>query len=200
MPIIGRNPVYIATLFLFVVLQVPVFTANNVATLLVFRGITGFVGSPALATGGASVADIYTPSELPYTIALWAISAVCGPVIGPVIGSVAAQAHNWRWPMYELILISGVALVLLTLVFPETYEPTILLRRARRLRKLTGNPHLRSASEIEQAKMRPSDVMYEAMLRPILISFDPALLYVNLYIAMLYCESYSSLRPSIARH
>merc|ERR1711939_592211 len=35
-----------------------------------------------------------------------------------------------------------------------------------------------------------SDVMYEAMLRPILISFDPALLYVNLYIAMLYSIFY----------
>jgi DHA1 family multidrug resistance protein-like MFS transporter len=49
-PQIGRNPVYILTLAVFVALQVPVALAGNLGTLFAFRFLTGFFGSPALAT------------------------------------------------------------------------------------------------------------------------------------------------------
>lgn len=49
-PQIGRNPVYIATLIVFVALQVPTALAGNFGTLLAFRFLTGLFGSPALAT------------------------------------------------------------------------------------------------------------------------------------------------------
>lgn len=55
MPSIGRNPIYIGGLFLFVLFQAPIVAAPNFATILVFRFLTGFFGSPALATGGASM-------------------------------------------------------------------------------------------------------------------------------------------------
>ena len=76
-PQIGRNPVYIGTLALFVVLQVPTALSVNFGMLLAFRFITGFVGSPVLATGGASIADLYRPSKRAYGIGIWGISAVC---------------------------------------------------------------------------------------------------------------------------
>jgi DHA1 family multidrug resistance protein-like MFS transporter len=58
MPPIGRKPVYLGTLFVFVLFSVPVVYAPNIATLMVFRFLTGFVGSPVLATAGASLADL----------------------------------------------------------------------------------------------------------------------------------------------
>jgi DHA1 family multidrug resistance protein-like MFS transporter len=75
-PQIGRNPVYISTLALFVVLQIPTALATNFGMLLAFRFITGFVGSPSLATGGASIADMYRPQKRAYGIGIWGISAV----------------------------------------------------------------------------------------------------------------------------
>ena len=47
----GRNPVYIVGLALFLIFNVPIVEAKNNATILAFRFLTGFVGSPALATG-----------------------------------------------------------------------------------------------------------------------------------------------------
>lgn len=58
-PSIGRNPVYIAGMFLYVIFQIPPLFANGMAVILVFRAAAGFVGSPALATGGASIGDLY---------------------------------------------------------------------------------------------------------------------------------------------
>jgi DHA1 family multidrug resistance protein-like MFS transporter len=68
LPSIGRNPPYIAGLFLFVIFQLPVGFAKNIGTILVFRFFAGFVGSPALATGGASLQDIWPQIKLPYVI------------------------------------------------------------------------------------------------------------------------------------
>ena len=49
----------------------------NVGSVLVFRTLTGFFGSPALANGGATIADIYAPKHRAYAIALWGLFAVC---------------------------------------------------------------------------------------------------------------------------
>jgi DHA1 family multidrug resistance protein-like MFS transporter len=65
--------------------------AENFGMLLAFRFLTGFFGSPVLATGGASLADIWRPSKRAYAMSIWGISAVCGPVLGPVVGGFATQ-------------------------------------------------------------------------------------------------------------
>ncbi|KIV85784.1 hypothetical protein PV11_01442 [Exophiala sideris] len=58
MPTIGRSGIYFWTFLFFVLLQLPTGYAVNMPMFLVFRYITGFLGSPALATGGATIADI----------------------------------------------------------------------------------------------------------------------------------------------
>lgn len=57
-PIVGRNIPYLITFGLFVILCVPTALVNNFAGLLVLRFLQGFFGSPALATGGASMQDV----------------------------------------------------------------------------------------------------------------------------------------------
>jgi DHA1 family multidrug resistance protein-like MFS transporter len=109
------------------------------------------------------------------------------PIIGPVVGRFPAQAKGWRWPIYGLIWISGFTLIFLALLLPETYEPTILLKRTARLRKLTGNPHLRSQSEIDAASTKASDRLYEALVRPFVLAAEPALLFANVYVGFV-CE------------
>lgn len=77
-PVIGRNPVYVATMFLFVILSIPTAFAHNFAGLLVLRFLTGFFGSPCLASGGASLGDIYSLMSLPYAMMAWVSAAYCG--------------------------------------------------------------------------------------------------------------------------
>ncbi|PBL01691.1 MFS general substrate transporter [Armillaria gallica] len=190
LPGIGRNPVYMVTLFLFVVFQIPVTVAKNMSTVLAFRFLTGFVGSPALATGGASMVDIYPMHQFPYVLGIWALGAVAGPITGPVIGGFAAQANGWRWPQYELLWIAGFALIFLLLLLPETYEPTILLKRAQRLRKLTGNQELRSQGEKDKEGESLGQVMQEALIRPFILAKEPVLMFANVYLGFVYAIFY----------
>lgn len=83
-PIIGRNPVYLGTLAAFIALQIPTIKASNFGMLLAFRFITGFVGSPIIATGGASIADVWRPAKQAYGISLWGVAAIMGPTLGYV--------------------------------------------------------------------------------------------------------------------
>ena len=74
-PIIGRNPPYIITFGLFVILCVPTALADNIAGLLVLRFLQGFFGSPCLATGGATFGDMYSLLELPFLMTFWVAAA-----------------------------------------------------------------------------------------------------------------------------
>jgi DHA1 family multidrug resistance protein-like MFS transporter len=123
----------------------------------------------------------------------WSFRVTFSPphsVLGPAVGGFAAQAFNWRWPLYELAWISVFTLVLLIFLLPETSADTILLKRAARLRKLTGDDRLMSQSEIEQAKLSWGDVLTESLVRPFQMLLEPEIAYLDLYVAVVYSIFY----------
>ncbi|KAI9430829.1 putative caffeine resistance protein 5 [Lactarius indigo] len=190
-PQIGRMPVYIFTLIMFVVLQVPTALATNYGMLMAFRFLTGFFGSPILATGGATIADMYAPKKRAYGMTLWGLFATCAPSLGPLVGGFAAHVEGWRWTIWEIMWLSGATLVLLFFFFPETSAANILYRRAKRLRKATGNPSIKSASEIAAATMTPRDVAVDILIRPFALNFqEPIVLVLNIYIGLIYALLY----------
>lgn len=77
--------------------------------------------------------------------------------------------------------------MLMFFVLPETSAPTILLRRARRLRALTSDERFKSQSEIDQAHMSAKDVAFNALIKPWQINvLDPAVLYTTFFAGLVY--------------
>lgn len=75
---------------------------------------------------------------------------------------------------------------------PETSASNILLRRAQRLRKLTGNHMLKSQSEIDQGSATFAEIARDALIKPIEICVkDPAVLFTNVYTSFIYSIYYS---------
>ncbi|KAI1107583.1 major facilitator superfamily transporter [Jackrogersella minutella] len=72
LPGIGRCPVYVWTVFLFVVLSVPAALATNFPGLTVLRFLQGFFGSPCLANGAATLGDISYGPRSPVFLAIFA--------------------------------------------------------------------------------------------------------------------------------
>lgn len=108
---IGRNPVYVTTLVLFVVLSIPTALADNIPGFMILRFLQGFFGSPGLANGGGSISDITAPLAMPYALYLWAFFPLAGPSVGPMIAGFSVPAKNWRWSMWEILWISSFSLV-----------------------------------------------------------------------------------------
>ena len=191
-PIVGRSPVYAVTMLFFVILSIPTALVKNFAGLLVLRFLQGFFGSPCLANGGATMQDMYSLLKLPYALTVWVSAAYCGPALGPLLSGFAVTAKGWRWSLWEILWIAGPVFVLMFLLVPETSTPNILLRRAQRLRLLTGDTRLRSQSEIDQKNIKPSKVFISAVIKPLEITIkDPAIAFVNLYTALVYGIYYS---------
>ncbi|KAF4342725.1 Caffeine resistance 5 [Fusarium beomiforme] len=163
-PQIGRNP--------------------NAACVSVHNGIHG---SPSLATGGASIGDMYRPAKRTYGLAVWGVGAICGPTLGPLVGGFAAEVKGWRWTMWELMWLSGFSLALFFFFLPETSPANILYRRSRRLRKLTGNEKLVCEAELGTQDMSMKDIAIMTLVRPFQLSLgEPIVFTLNLYIALIY--------------
>lgn len=191
-PLIGRNPVYIATMFLFVIISIPTAFAPNYPGLIVLRFLQGFFGSPCLASGGASLGDMYSLMALPFAMMSWVAAAYCGPALGPLLSGFAVPVEGWRWSLFISIWASAPVFIAMFLLLPETSSANILLRRAHRLRKLTGNKRFMSQSEIDQHNLRYRDIFWDALIKPLEITLkDPAVLFVQVYTAIIYGIYYS---------
>ncbi|CAN3370547.1 multidrug resistance protein 1 [Diutina catenulata] len=189
--IFGRTSIYIVTLFIFFILQIPTALVKNIAGLCILRFIAGFFASPALSTGGASVADLLSLPYIPVGLATWAMGAVSGPSLGPLIGSAMIVAGGWRWTFWFMAILSGAAFLILGFMLPETYSKTLLNRKAKRLRKLTGNQRIKSEGEIENAQLDFHELAVETLWRPIEITLiEPVVLSFDLYIALVYSIMY----------
>ncbi|KAK6198626.1 multidrug resistance protein 2 [Scheffersomyces amazonensis] len=194
---IGRTSVYIITLFIFFILQIPTALSTSLAGLCVLRFISGFFASPALATGGATIGDIITMPYMPVGLASWAIGGVMGPSLGPLIGAVLVVRgghdgyESWRWPFWFMAIISGTCFLVLGWTLPETYGKTLLYRKANRLRRITGNQNITSEGHIENSKLTPKELAIDLLYRPFEITIiEPVVLSVNLYIALVYSVMY----------
>ena len=191
-PIIGRNPIYYLTFIVFWILSFPIPVIKSFGGLLALRFFLGFFGSPALANGGATIGDMFSLIYIPYGLSWWVVSAWAGPAFGPLMGGFAAMAKGWRWPMWEVVWMSSLVLVVLLALMPETSPSTILLRRARRLRQLTGDSRLQSQSEIDQRHMSASTILFSALVRPMEIMLkDPSIFFVNVYTGYFYGVYYT---------
>ncbi|PNS14676.1 hypothetical protein CAC42_1698 [Sphaceloma murrayae] len=195
-PLFGRNIPYVTTFALFVILSIPTALVDNYPGLLVLRFLAGFMGSPALATGGATIQDMYSLIKLPYGLTAWVAAAFCAPAIGPLLSGFAVPVLGWRWAFWEVLIMSGPVWLLWFFTMPETSSDNILLRRAQRLRSLamsTSNPQtFSSASEIASKNQSLTQTVSIALLVPFKITLlDPAVLFTNVYTSLIYSTYYS---------
>ncbi|TGJ85091.1 hypothetical protein E0Z10_g3704 [Xylaria hypoxylon] len=192
LPNIGRNPVYFWTMLAFVILSIPTALVTNYPGLMVLRFLQGFFGSPCLANGGASLGDLYNDLHLPYALIAWVSAGYSGPALGPLLSAFSVPVLGWRWSLLEILFAGSVIFPVMFTFLPETSPATILLQRAQRLRRLTGNPAFMSQSEIDQQGMSSRAIFLDALIKPLEITLkDPAILFVQLYTAVVYATYYS---------
>ncbi|KAK5020134.1 hypothetical protein LTR16_001358, partial [Cryomyces antarcticus] len=192
LPAFGRNVSYVATFAIYIILCVPTALVNNLGGLLVLRFLLGFFGSPCLATGGASMQDMYSLLYLPYSVALWVSAAFAAPAVGPLLSGFSVVAKNWRWSTWELLWMSAPVFILWFFCLPETSASNILLRRAARLRSRLEVKNIRSQSEIDREGLTAGAIFLDAIIKPCEIMIkDPAVLFTNVYTALTYGIYYS---------
>jgi len=111
---IGRKPVILVGIGLFLVGSVFAGFAWNMTSLIVFRVIQGLGAGAAAPMSMTIVGDIYSVEERAlvqgYIASVWAVSSV----VGPALGGVFSQFASWRWIFIvniPLCLIAGWAII-----------------------------------------------------------------------------------------
>lgn len=109
-----------------------------------------------------------------------------------MLSGFAVVVENWRWSLWEIWWLAGPVCVLWFFCLPETSASNILLRRSMRLRKLSQNPNISSQSQTDRRGLTASAIALDALIKPFEIMFkDPAVLFTNVYTALLYGIYYS---------
>ncbi|KAK1149708.1 spermine transporter [Aspergillus melleus] len=188
--IIGRRPVYIISLALYVIFNIPCALSPNIGGVLVCRFLCGVFSSSGLSLAGGTIADIWSIEERGMAIAYFAAAPYCGPVVGPIVtGWINVGTGRLDLFYYVNIAFSGLILILVGLI-PETYAPVILKRRAASLRKSTGNENI--ITEQEQHKPSLADIARTNLIRPIsMIMTEPVLDLMCMYIVLIYSMLYA---------
>lgn len=189
-PRIGRNIPYVISFALFCTICIPTAIAPTAIGFYFLRFLQGFFGSPCLATGGASIADIYSSDVLPHAMSTWGFCVFCAPAIGTLVSGFAIPVLGWRFAMWEILMAAAPVLVLL-LLMPETSAATILHRRARRFEKNDkASSNLRvyqTVADVVQGEISFHEVIRESLLIPSKITFlDPAMMFLNCYTSLVY--------------
>ncbi|KAH8108013.1 MFS general substrate transporter [Cristinia sonorae] len=182
----GRRAVFIATFIPYVAFQVGAALSPNTAALLIFRFIGGTFASAPLTNSGAVMADIWDPRTRGKALALFTLAPFAGPAIAPVIGGyMATSGVYWRWIFWVLTLFAGGCLLLIIFTLPETFVPILLVRKAERTRKETGEQRWWAPLErrdvplkqrIEQVVARPFQVLIQ----------EPMVIAITIYMSFLY--------------
>ncbi|GIK07660.1 hypothetical protein Aspvir_003326 [Aspergillus viridinutans] len=187
--IIGRRPVYVISLALYTIFQIPCALSPNIGGLLASRFLSGVFSSSGLSLAGGTIADIWNIEERGMAIAFFAAAPYCGPVVGPIVcGWINVGSHRLDLFFWTNMAFAGVVMIMVGLV-PETYAPVILKRRAKKLRKETGNPNI--ITEQEKVKLSFKDIVRTNLVRPItMILTEPVLDLMCMYIVLIYAMLY----------
>lgn len=182
---VGRNPVYIVTLVLYMIFIMASALAPNIGAQLVFRFLAGFFGSTPLTCAGGSISDMWDSVERIYMFPVFANAAFTGPLLGPVIGGYTVQYLDWRWCEWFTLIISGVVFFLVLFFQPETFAPILLKWKAKHMRDQTGDSRYCAAIEIrEETFIRR---LKRALWRPFLLTArEPIIMLVALYLTVVY--------------
>ncbi|KAI0465303.1 Synaptic vesicle transporter SVOP [Komagataella kurtzmanii] len=180
----GRNMVYIPTLFLAIVFIIPCALAQNIATLIVCRFIDGLFFSGPMTLIGGSLADCWLEDERGLAMAIFSAAPFLGPVIGPLIGGYLGMYKGWRWNYWLLMIFTGFCYCLLLVTIPETHAGTLLKRRAKKLRKVTGDPSYRALVELRIRSTR--EMVDETLLRPLILLREMIVFLITVYMSIIY--------------
>ncbi|BAE61444.1 synaptic vesicle transporter [Aspergillus flavus] len=181
----GRRPVYALTLLIAVIFIIPCAVSKNIGTLIVCRAIDGIAFSAPMTLVGGTLADLWKNEERGVPMAAFSASPFLGPAIGPLAGGYLADAAGWRWLYWLMLILAFVAWVLITFTVPETYAPTILKRRAKKLRKTQNDSKYVTETELDSRPL--GEKLRIFFFRPFQLLFlEPIVLFISIYMSVLY--------------
>ncbi|KAM7212871.1 MFS multidrug transporter [Rhypophila decipiens] len=121
----GRRVAYLFTFIVFLGACIGLALAKDYATLLALRCLQSTGSASTIAIGSGVIGDITTRADRGGVMGVFQAGLLVPVAVAPVIGGALAGSLGWRWIFWFLAIYSGVFLVLLVLVLPETLRSVV---------------------------------------------------------------------------
>ncbi|KAI5367833.1 Putative major facilitator superfamily, MFS transporter superfamily [Septoria linicola] len=172
----GVKRPYMLFYTLFFCMVIPQALAQNYATLIVTRIISGGCTAVLANTIASAIPDLWeSDSARSVPVGLYILLYVVGNTAGPVVFSPVMQyIGNWRWIFYIQLIVYGALAPVYLFFLPETRGHTILGNEAKRIRKESGRP----VYTVQQRDALPiKERLLKSVARPLYLLFtEPVLL------------------------
>jgi multidrug resistance protein len=176
----GRQVVYRVSLPVSALFTLGAGYSKSFGSLLVCRFFAGATGSPVLAVGGGTLADMFPPRIRARATSSFLAAPFLGPSLGPFLGGFVAQYKNWQWTQWISLFIL-VGAYLSSLGMEETYKKIILQKRAKKLN--IAPPKQVFPSGLAGIKF----ILTVTLLRPVTMLFtEPIVAFMSLYNAFTF--------------
>lgn len=181
----GRRPVNIYPFFIYACFQIAAALAKTTVQILLFRFIGGVFAAAPLTNSGAVISDIWDAETRGKALALFTLAPFAGPAIGPTVAGFVGDNTSWRWVFWILAIFAFLCWILIIFTMPETYGPILLVRKAERLRKETGDS--RYYAPMEKRQVSIAKRLEDILAKPFLILFrEPMLIAITIYMSFVY--------------
>lgn len=100
--------------------------------------MAGFGASSIYALAGGVLTDVWPPEKRGRSLGIYLAVPLIAVAVGPIIGGFMTNRASWRWMFWSTSIFQALMVVFCFSTFEETYAPTILKRRATKLRHETG--------------------------------------------------------------
>ena len=205
--IYGRVPVLQLANLEYLIFNIACGASRNKGEMVAFRFLSGLGGSAPLAVrllavdtcgwcgnwliflliqlGGGVLSDCWRAEERGRAISIYSLAPLLGPAIGPIAGGFITQNTTWRWTFWATSIADGVIQIMGLFFLKETYPPKLLLAKANKLRKESGNQALHT--EFEHPERTFANTMKRSLIRPFkLLGTQPIVQVLAIYMAYLY--------------
>ncbi|GAA5917312.1 hypothetical protein JCM6882_008968 [Rhodosporidiobolus microsporus] len=136
---VGRRPVYLACLLIYIGSSLGLAFTETYAGLMVLRCVQAAGSASVVALGSGTIGDLAPPKERGGYMGIYSLGAMLGPCIGPLAGGLLADRWDWHAIFFFLTAFSGIVFVLMVVCLPET------------LRSVVGNGSIQPTSFINRS-------------------------------------------------
>lgn len=182
----GRYPLYVVSAILYLVFFLPIALAPNIEAVIICRFIQGIAASTGSTLVGGTVSDLFDSHNRGLGMAVFSICAFAGTGLGPAVSGYIEFKKGWRWiewvqvsrflprccaeesslifPLNQMME-AGVLAIAIIFFTRETRGSVILSKRAKKLRKETGDERYQCRSDAERASL--AVLLKVSMTRPL---------------------------------
>ncbi|RZL65565.1 MAG: DHA2 family efflux MFS transporter permease subunit [Variovorax sp.] len=96
----GQVRLFMASIILFMLSSLLCGLAPNMATLIAFRALQGFVAGPMIPLSQTLLLSSYPRALAGLAMAMWSMTTLVAPVMGPLLGGWITDNISWPWIFY----------------------------------------------------------------------------------------------------